>query len=945
MARKKPKAKRAPTTANSAQHDEKRTFHSNGAAAVSSNGHGKGANSNGKNSSSNKKLSHLLVEQLFGLGGTREKRPRAAKEKPVTYYTGSMLEEDDEDPFSERSNKRARKSLGRKKAKEKADGSAAARVKDDVEPQPEMPKSPEPEDKKKRKSVSRKDKTDANGNANGKGKHEVKHEVAGHPELSPFVNRFQKATLRYAIAEVLGPAGPDGMKSSDIVKAVLKSYQPLTKAQNPASSVTSDLTRIFARIGPATYTLKEFASGREVHEREGFIVGDKFNGGPPGSGRPTLKGKGQKSSVCHQCFRNAGSMDEVVHCSTCEKARGYCKKCLERWYPNLSTEQAAEKCPRCLHTCNCNQCIREKPALEDRTSYSPEQKAAMMRHLLHAVQPALSTTVEEQEAEEQAAQEEEEVEPVPQDERLYWGQRTLRLRRTLAKSLLRELKKAASDPESLGEPPSLSAKECPWCSKLQSDSQSARVERPRNRWVEEVYKSIGPDAAQKHALFRPHISELQADDGDTLLHFQWHWSKGEPVVVQGLLDNRSASALSWDPQVMARAIYHYKGDTDSKTITSIDCHDLCEVDMGVHMFFNGYKHGWWSGNGKKNEKQKRKYFKLKDWPPKALFDERLPRHFADFVRMLPYQEYTNPIDGIFNLATYLPEESVRPDLGPKSYVAYGCEQEFDTGNSATKLHCDMSDAVNVVMHSCDPYGVYDKTNEAYQQKKAGAKKTQGNKGTKHKKGDEDADESRPAVDSAGKSRGDKGKKIRKGVEELDESRQDAPAADSAEPAAEDNSEPQAEPDTGAAVWDIFKREDVENLKKYLVENKHRFTHLSNQPIEEVVHPIHDQTFFLTVNHLKELQEQYNVVPWRFIQYDGEAVFIPAGCPHQVRNLKSCIKVAMDFVSPESVSECIKLTAEFRKLPHDHRAKEDKLQVKLMVLHAADQAVKELQSCV
>lgn len=28
-----------------------------------------------------------------------------------------------------------------------------------------------------------------------------------------------------------------------------------------------------------------------------------------------------------------------------------------------------------------------------------------------------------------------------------------------------------------------------------------------------------------------------------------------------------------------------------------------------------------------------------------------------------------------------------------------------------------------------------------------------------------------------------------------------------------------------------------------------------------------------------------IEPWTFIQKLGEAVFIPAGCPHQVRNLK------------------------------------------------------------
>lgn len=38
-------------------------------------------------------------------------------------------------------------------------------------------------------------------------------------------------------------------------------------------------------------------------------------------------------------------------------------------------------------------------------------------------------------------------------------------------------------------------------------------------------------------------------------------------------------------------------------------------------------------------------------------------------------------------------------------------------------------------------------------------------------------------------------------------------------------------------------------------------------------------------------------------------------------LQSCIQVALDFVSPENVQECIKLTEEFRLLVN-----EDKLEV-------------------
>ena len=98
-------------------------------------------------------------------------------------------------------------------------------------------------------------------------------------------------------------------------------------------------------------------------------------------------------------------------------------------------------------------------------------------------------------------------------------------------------------------------------------------------------------------------------------------------------------------------------------------------------------------------------------------------------------------------------------------------------------------------------------------------------------------------------------------------------------------------------------------------------------------------------YIKELKLIKFSVKSRYsiVQCLGDAVFVPAGAPHQVWNLNNCIKVAEDFVSPENISHCFHLTQEFRALSDTHANHEDKLQIKNIVYHAVKDSLTALDA--
>ena len=132
---------------------------------------------------------------------------------------------------------------------------------------------------------------------------------------------------------------------------------------------------------------------------------------------------------------------------------------------------------------------------------------------------------------------------------------------------------------------------------------------------------------------------------------------------------------------------------------------------------------------------------------------------------------------------------------------------------------------------------------------------------------------------------------------------------------------------GSAVWDVFPQTASDALRRYLLDKLRRS---GDKMIMD--DPIRRARFYLHAGDLVALEKEHNVKPWRIYQNPGEAVFIPAGCAHQVCNLTPCIKVACDFVSPENVHRCSAITLADRRLAALAK-REDVLQLKNVIYFA------------
>ena len=368
------------------------------------------------------------------------------------------------------------------------------------------------------------------------------------------------------------------------------------------------------------------------------------------------------------------------------------------------------------------------------------------------------------------------------------------------------------------------------------------------------------------------LNLLDAKHEANIRQFRQYWNRGEPLVISNC--HRDLCAALWQPESFLR-------DFGEEVVKPVDCLTRNAVStMKLSSFWNGFTD---ISERIQSTDQVPLILKLKDWPPDHDFMDKMPERYEDYTANLPMPEYTTR-EGTFNLASRLPPEFLKPDLGPKMYIAYG-SAAFDS-MATTSLHIDISDAMNLMIFVSRSVTTIPDT--------------------------------------------DLERIIQDEITQIDKL-----IAESSIEVQERAKNPKNIP---GALWHIFSADDSPKIRRFI----RKYHEETNTPVKETSDPIHDQSIYLDQELRRRLAEEYGVAGWEIIQFVGDSVFIPAGAPHQVKNLFNCIKVAEDFVSPENVSHCIRLTEEFRHLSKFHTNHEDKLQINNIVYHSVKDAIGTLR---
>ncbi|XP_075513746.1 lysine-specific demethylase JMJ28-like isoform X1 [Primulina tabacum] len=501
---------------------------------------------------------------------------------------------------------------------------------------------------------------------------------------------------------------------------------------------------------------------------------------------------------------------------------------------------------------------------------------------------------------------------------------------------------------------------CSRCQDISHKDGDAKVQKGS-------YRKLG---YQDNYLYCPSIHDMRDESPE---HFQSHWTKGQPVVVRNVL--RRTSSLCWDPVIMFSSYMENKIsehciENDMKVT---NCIDWCEVEIDRKRIFMG------SLEKGTHASMQLKTLKFKASLSSHLFQKHFPIHYNEILSALPLPEYINPVCGLLNLGVKLPEQFRRPELGPGIHFSYGGPDGQMQADVLSKLYYESHDMVNILACVTGTPVSPEQINKIENSMKK-CKALDHNRGpTLSNSSDQKGKSPLQSEGTAESGLQDIRENIHleneiakvpfRSIEILEDQTLDTENGNISDDSESDieaslyccgtieKSEDTDEYFLGADVesscstedkqgrnscgsqWDIFRRQDVPKLLEYLRRHSKELNSGSCYPNH--AHPILDQNIFLDAFHKLKLKEEFDIQPWTFDQYPGEAVFIPAGCPYQIRKLKSCVNVVFDFVSPENATQCIKLAEEIRFLPMQHKAKRKLLEVGRMALHGISEAVEEI----
>ncbi|GFZ02979.1 JmjC domain protein JMJ24 [Actinidia rufa] len=644
-----------------------------------------------------------------------------------------------------------------------------------------------------------------------------------------------------------------------------------------------------------------------------------------------------EGQTCHQCRQN--DRDGVIWCLRCDR-RGYCSSCISTWYSDITLEEIRKICPACRGTCNCKICLRGDNLVKARIREIPVQDKLQYLHcLLSSVLPVVKQINREQcfewelekklrgdgvdlprtklNADEQIlnpvdfmpswcgyfVRALEGIEIICALTVMYFlaviavgcllliiiGTVQIALMicalaaaKILGKHLLLVSKEGWKNqidgrPDQKVtltdqvNPPKLRLKLSDKFPNWKANSNASIPCPPKEysgcgclsltlkrifktNWVAKLVKiseemvngcKVFDVVSPEETGFNTRLCQCahREDNNDNFLYcstsedikiegigdFRKHWIQGEPVIVKEVCDGLSMT--SWHPMVIWRGIRETteeKMKDDNRIVKAIDCLDGSEIKIELGQFVKGYSEGRIQKNGWQQ------MLKLKDWPSPSASEEFLLYQRPEFISKMPLLEYIHSKCGLLNVAAKLPHYSLQNDVGRKIFVSYGMYEELGRGDSVNNLHFSMCDMVYLLVHTCEV-----KLKGGQRENIEKIQKTF------------DEAEAKEPPDTNMNKRMDR--EVIETSTTLEENTVNCEDLSRVSGEIFQNTHP-------GAVWDVFRRQDVPKLMEYLRV------------------------------HWKDFGKTERVEPWSFEQHLGQAVFIPAGCPFQERNLQFEVSV-------------------------------------------------------